>query len=268
MTSLPESPCRVCSKPSRLAFTQRLLREEVDYFDCPNCGYFQTQAPHWLEDAYAVPINVGDTGMLMRNAANVGKVVLTLLALRKLHGSVLDHAGGYGILVRLLRDAGVDAHWSDLYCENLLARGFEAQSERHDLLTAFEVFEHFVDPLAQLREMLSKAPAVLLTTELIPSAAAPRADWWYLGSDHGQHIGFFRTRTLAFMAQALGCHVYTDGQSTHLFSIRPVTRLWKFLVQRSRWWRLAARVSLRSRTTSDAELMTSSATKNSHGDAD
>ena len=55
-----------------------------------------------------------------------------------------------GILVRLLRDYGVEALWCDQYCENLLARGFEYNGECADLVTAFEVLEHFVNPLEEL----------------------------------------------------------------------------------------------------------------------
>ena len=114
---------------------------------------------------------------------------------RQFAGDVVDHAGGYGILVRLLRDAGVDARWRDKYCENLLARGFEATDEPCDLLTAFEVLEHLVDPVRDLSRMLHEAPAVLASTELIMTAQTPPPGWWYYGPEHGQHVGFFRRST-------------------------------------------------------------------------
>jgi hypothetical protein len=52
----------------------------------------------------------------------------------------VDCAGGYGILTRLLRDIGVDALWSDPFCQNLMALGFEHSNEPAELVTAFEEF--------------------------------------------------------------------------------------------------------------------------------
>jgi hypothetical protein len=243
--------CRVCGAESGFAFTLPLLHSPVDYFDCQRCGCLQTEMPHWLETAYSSAINVVDTGIMVRNRQNVGRVVATLLALGKAHGRVLDHAGGYGILVRMLRDVGVDALWQDKYCDNLLARGFEADDGPFDLLTAFEAFEHFVHPLDELRTMLTRAPHVLLSTELIKTEHAPPNGWWYYGAEHGQHVSFYRAQTLHWMAATLGCHVDTDGQSLHLFSKHSIPRRWRILVSLRRIGALAPRLLLRSKTMAD-----------------
>ena len=235
-TSSTVDSCRVCGAAAHHVFTLHVLEREVGYFDCPNCGYLQTQQPNWLAEAYAHPINDVDTGIMMRNRVNVGYVVMTLFAFRQLRGRVIDHAGGYGILVRLLRDAGVEAHWRDKYCHNLLASGFESDDGEYDLLTAFEVFEHLLDPIADLRAMLETAPVVLLSTELILGRETPPKDWWYLGSEHGQHIGFFRAKTLQSMAAKLGCHVASDGRSIHLFSRQPVPAWWLTALRLRRAW--------------------------------
>ena len=245
--------CRVCGDAARHAYTLRVLERDVGYFECPACGYLQTQQPDWLADAYARPINDVDTGIMMRNRINVGRVVMTLLAFGQLHGRVVDHAGGYGILVRLLRDAGIDARWSDKYCDNLLARGFEADGGKCELLTAFEVFEHLLNPLAELRAMLEVAPVVLLSTELVRGRETAPRDWWYLGPEHGQHIGFFRLATLQWMAAALGCHCASDGQSVHVFSRRPVPVTWRLWLRLRRLWPAIVRIQLTSKTFSDFE---------------
>ena len=246
--------CRVCGCAARYVYTLRLLARAVDYFDCANCGYLQTQAPDWLADAYARPINDVDTGIMARNQLNVGRVVMTLLTFGRLQGRVFDHAGGFGVLERVLRDAGIDARWSDKYCENLLARGFEVDGGKYDLLTAFEVFEHLLDPLVELREMLEVAPVVLLSTELILRRETPPQDWWYLGPEHGQHIGFFRVETLQLMATKLGCHCASDGRSVHLFSHQPVPSTWRPLLRLRRLWPAIARLQLTPKTQSDFEL--------------
>ncbi|HEY6643535.1 class I SAM-dependent methyltransferase [Povalibacter sp.] len=256
MSAPNQAPCRVCGGDSSFTFRLRVLDHDVAYFDCPRCGYFQTEAPHWLKQAYASAINDVDTGIMWRNQLNVQRVLMTLSALGKLRGRMIDHAGGYGILVRLLRDAGVDARWRDKYCKNLLARGFEATDTdtATDLLTAFEVFEHIEHPLDELKVLMAQAPAVLVSTDLVPSIG-PRPDWWYLGPEHGQHIGFFRVETLAWMARALNCHYATDGHSLHLFSRAPVPRLWLPLQRMRRLAKLFTRGHLQPRIQTDFEAL-------------
>jgi hypothetical protein len=218
--------------------------------ECRSCGYVQTEAPHWLARAYAESINDSDTGILQRNCRNARIVIATLIATGDLRGRVVDFAGGYGILTRLLRDMGVDAFWSDQYSANLLARGFEDCGESASLITAFEAFEHFVDPGSELDKMLAIAPNVLLSTEII-SEPSP-GDWWYYGREHGQHIGFFRVRTLELLASKRQKHFLTDGHSYHLMSDKPIgRRFWRFLMKVKRALPIFLPLKLESRTWGD-----------------
>jgi hypothetical protein len=247
--------CRVCGDNSQPAFSGPLLNHHVQYFDCPRCGYFQTETPHWLAQAYASPINVVDTGIAWRNQRNTHLVVMTLAALGRLDGQVVDHAGGYGLLVRMLRDQGVDAMWRDKYCENLFARGFEHHGGRVDLTTAFEVLEHLDQVRPEMQALLADAPAALVSTELIRGEGPPAPDWWYLGPEHGQHIGFFRLRTLQWLAQDLGWKLLSDGKSLHLFTQGPAPSSWKTLIRLKSLAPVLARRRLSSRVGSDHEAL-------------
>ena len=225
--------CRLCSSPIATSFADaKLLRREVQYFDCPNCGYVQTEEPTWLEEAYATSINSSDTGIMARNLSNVGLVLATLSLMGERNGQVVDYAGGNGFLVRLLRDKGVNAFWADPYSENLVARGFEYSGGKTNLITAFEAFEHFVKPLEEMRQLLSISSNILLTTNIIPRPAPQPSDWWYYGLDHGQHIGFYRVKTLEYLAEKFGLHLLTDGLSTHLLSKKKYSGLIFFTLKK------------------------------------
>jgi hypothetical protein len=251
--------CRVCAAESAYLWTGELIGQAVRYFECPACGYVQTETPSWLDRAYAESINLTDTGIMVRNLQNVDIVLATLLATGSLHGRVVDLAGGYGLLVRLLRDVGVDALWSDLHTGNLLARGFEFDEHGEatiSLVTAFEALEHFADPAAELERMFAISANVLCSTELIPSPTPAHDAWWYYGREHGQHVGFFRTATLEFIARKHDRHLVSDGYSYHLFSERPVNRKHWMLLRRARGaLRWLARRRLHSRTWTDHEQL-------------
>jgi hypothetical protein len=169
---------------------------------------------------------------MMRNQVNARIVLGTMFVLNKLNGTIVDYAGGYGIMVRLLRDYGVTALWSDPYCMNLVARGFEYTTESADLVTAFEVFEHFENPATELDKLLEISTNVLFSTEIIPNPAPKQEDWWYYGKEHGQHIGFFRIRTLEKLAQDRGKYFLSNGISHHLFTSQKINMtLWKLIIK-------------------------------------
>ena len=221
--------CRLCGGKAAYLFNAVLLREhDVAYFECPDCRYVQTEHPYWLYEAYEEAINLTDTGILRRNLMNARIVQLTLSALDAQRQTVVDFAGGYGILVRQLRDVGVNALWRDEYCKNLLARGFEHAGEPAVLATSFEAFEHFVDPVDEALKIQATAPNILISTELMPDTTPHPDQWWYYGLDHGQHIGFFRLKSLRYLAGRLGVHLASDANSYHLLSAEPVNEsLWR-----------------------------------------
>jgi hypothetical protein len=168
----------------------------------------------------------------------------------------VDCAGGYGILVRLLRDRGIEALWADSYCENLLAIGFEHKGGKADLVTAFEAFEHFVNPKEELERLFTIAPNVLFSTEIIAIPAPKQAEWWYYGPNHGQHIGFFRVQTLSYLAHRFGKNLITDGRSYHLMTQEPVPGLrWRLNRRLAKYWPRLFACGMVSRTWKDFEQM-------------
>jgi len=233
-----------------------VLSQQIDYFECDACGYVQTEWPFWLEEAYLRPINSSDTGVVARNLANARIVLGSLWHLGCLTERVVDYAGGCGLLVRLLRDYGVDALWSDRYCSNMLASGFEYTGEKAELVTAFEAFEHFLDPEQELGEMLRIAPNVLLSTLLIPEPTPAQEAWWYFGKEHGQHIGFFRLRTLELLARKHGKTLWTNGTSYHLLTDSHAgSTIWRLITRFNYLAPLLTARKLLPRTQADMVLM-------------
>ncbi|MDO9006021.1 MAG: class I SAM-dependent methyltransferase [Aquabacterium sp.] len=251
-----ELVCRVCGSMAQHIWSTKLLRHDVAYYECPQCAYIQTEEPHWLEEAYSSAINSSDTGILARNQFCMEGTLITLWILGGKHGRVIDVAGGYGVLVRMLRDVGVDALWSDKYAQNQLARGFEDDGQHAFLATSFESFEHFVQPMEELNALLESADSLLISTEFAPEPTPAAKDWWYYGLDHGQHIGFFRRRTLEWMAARHSMRLLSDGRSFHLFTRASVNEfLWNQLIKRRKRFLKMARKGLKSRTWSDYEML-------------
>lgn len=248
--------CRCCSQPARAIFSAAVLGRRVAYFECPACGYVQTQEPDWLDEAYADALNSSDTGIVRRSERCARIVTATMSMLGCLHQPMVDFAGGSGLLVRVLRDTGVDARWHDPHCANVFARGFEHQGEHVALLSAFEVLEHMVHPLQELQRLAPGADAMLFSTELAPVPTPGPDDWWYYGRDHGQHIGFFRVATLQHLARQLGWHLRTDGRSFHLFTREPLPAWrWAMARQASKPLHALARLRLDSLTTADHQRL-------------
>lgn len=176
---------------------------------------------------------------------------------------LVDFGGGTGLLVRLLRDAGIEALWQDEYCENLFARGFEWDHHaKPTLLSSFEVFEHLPNPMEQISAMLTLCPNLLFSTELLPCPIPPhqgKEAWWYYGFAHGQHISFYARETLAYIARQQGVFLVSHN-GLHLFSQRKISPfVFATLVRlahRGAFWILKR--LLGSKTLSDHQLLSPS----------
>jgi hypothetical protein len=215
--------CNLCNSAGQELFAQATVlgRHTVSYYRCVQCGFISTEQPFWLDEAYTAAINDSDVGLVQRNhqLATVVKVLIPLFFNPR--GRFVDYAGGYGLLVRLMRDWGYDFTWYDKYCHNIFAGDFVAAppgTEQVELLTAFEVFEHLSDPWSELERMLAYSRNILFTTQLLPEPAPKPDEWWYYGLEHGQHICIYTRRSLQCLAERAGLNYYTNGSSMHLFT--------------------------------------------------
>ena len=110
-------------------FSETILgKHKVKYFYCQESGMLKTEPPYWLEEAYQDAIADTDTGIVNRNINNSRTLEAVIECLGIKNGTLLDVAGGYGLLARLMRDKGFDCYTTDKYCKNLFAKTFEPQA--------------------------------------------------------------------------------------------------------------------------------------------
>ncbi len=249
--------CKICNGESVHLFNAKVLTKyNADYFQCSNCAFVFPEEPYWLEESYQNALNIEDTGVLQRNLKFRNVLTPVLLYMFGKQGKYLDWGGGYGVFTRLMRDKGLDFYWDDKYAVNVLARGFEYnQTIKIDALTSFEVFEHLLNPIETIEEMLGITDTIIFSTELISNPPPTSGDWWYYSFQHGQHIAFYSRETIAFIAGKYGLHYYSNGYSVHILSRRKHNKLWIKLLMKLGKWGFSKFLPLQSKTQEDSKRL-------------
>lgn len=219
--------CKICNSPSRRIFEKVVLNKyHVSYHQCESCSFMQTDEPVWLKEAYSKIITSTDIGLLNRNLYLVKEtknIIDTCFPESKI---MLDFAGGYGVFVRLMRDEGYNFYRQDVYCENMFASCFDISdidTIRFDLVTAFEVFEHFTDPLKEIEGLFRYSDNILVSTVLLPENKNEYPDWWYLATETGQHIAFYSKASMEYIAGKFQRNYYSKNNNLHLFTKKKLT---------------------------------------------
>jgi len=233
-----------------------LDKYDVGYYECSTCRLVQTETPYWLKEAYSSAYTTTDTGTLERTLILGKSAAAIAFFCFDRNGRFVDYAGGYGTLTRYMRDIGFDFYSTDLYATNFMARGFDAEPGRYEMATAFECFEHFVNPGEELERILDYSDSIFFTTQPCPEPAPAITDWWYYAPHHGQHIALYRPKTLAYLGKQYGLNYY-NFLNYHLLTKRKFPPLlFKFLVISGRFGLTSLiRLLMRSRILSDAKLL-------------
>ena len=123
--------CKICTSETVKVFNTKILNKYyVDYFQCSFCNFVQTEKPYWLEESYQNPMNLTDTGIMLRNERSARIVTSVIFLFFNKSFKFLDYAGGYGVFTRIMRDKGFDFYWDDPYTKNVLSRGFEKKDNQ------------------------------------------------------------------------------------------------------------------------------------------
>lgn len=216
--------CKICSGLSIFYLSTKVLgKYDVRYYKCQSCQHIQTEEPYWLNEAYSNAITKLDVGLIARNEFIVPIVRTVVSKWFNSTSKFIDYGGGYGMLVRMMRDRGFDFYRQDIYCDNLYAEHFDVSDNlpfKAELLTAFEVFEHLVDPVEEMKKMLSLSDTILFTTSVQPSDTVTPESWWYFIPETGQHISLYSRESLKQLANKFGLNYYWSSTNLHLFTFK------------------------------------------------
>lgn len=193
---------------------------------CDNCGLVYTNPRPTAELLDALYADVEDNVYLEDEEARVATFRHALLGVRKraaVGGRLLDVGCHVGTFLRLARDAGYEvagvepSTWAAEYARDarglavlpcaLGAAGYEPQS--FDVVTMWDVIEHFADPKGELRQVhrvLKPGGLFALTTmnvdALLPRLLRGRWPWYML-----MHQYFFTPETMSRMLEDVGFEV-------------------------------------------------------------
>lgn len=251
--------CLICeSNNIKKVFTHQVLNKyQADYLFCPNCGFLQAHNPLWLAESYVQPINISDTGYVIRNlnlAKRTWLLFITVFGRRKIY---LDYAGGYGLFTRLMRDFGLNFYTTDKYTKNLFAQGFEYTNQKVSAVTCFECFEHFSSPKEEIEKILKLSKNIFFSTNLFDDSKIPDSSWWYYGFEHGQHISFYSYKTLEYLAKKNNLILCSDKKTMHLFLEKQLNNyIFLSLIRLGILpWDMLSRLFVKSRTWTDYEQL-------------
>ena len=198
--------CRLCSSESFYKFSEKVLNKlNIKFYECGKCNSLQTEEPYWLAEAYEEWLTKYDTGIFAR----VDKTSLVSLIICKIFRfkNLLDVGGGDGLFCRIMRDHFINCFSQDKYSKNVYTRDFTKPNfENTDLLTSFEVVEHFSNPAKEFDDLFKLNPKMILLTTVIYNNQNQK--WNYLELDTGQHIFFYSKKALRLISEKYDYDVF------------------------------------------------------------
>ncbi|PHK16081.1 hypothetical protein VF12_40245, partial [Nostoc linckia z15] len=208
--------CSICSSAVTPHCEATVLgKYVVQYYRCTSCQFIFTETPYWLNEAYDSAITKLDIGLIERNQLMTPVVRAVIDKWYDAKARFIDYGGGYGMLVRMMRDAGFNFYRQDLHCANLYAESFDItdiEPFKAELLTAFEVMEHLPDPVREVEKMLALSDSILFSTTVQPAGVVLPETWWYFIPETGQHVSLYSRASLEELAKSFNLNYYWNEQ--------------------------------------------------------
>ena len=218
-----KNECNICQSPT-IELGQKIILKKysVIYLKCTSCDHIQSERPYWVQEAYANLSFKRDTGMASRSIASSQMTTALAYYFKFSDQDVcVDEGAGTGLHVRLSRDNGLNMFYKDPYSKNIFADGFEYNEDIHKevkLVTAYEVLEHLINPLEELKIILKSNPDFFLASTCLSDEKD--IDWWYILPD-GQHVNLYSQKSLQLLAKSCNYNLTSDSD-LHIFSKRDI----------------------------------------------
>jgi SAM-dependent methyltransferase len=131
---------------------------------------------------------------------------------------VLDFGCGNGVLVKFLRERGIETLGVDPVSAECDVKRYiyralsDLPEQKFDAIAAIEVFEHLkrpVDTLSELMPFLDEGGFIFITTALTNrSLPNPRVFPYWVYQKDPAHVGFFHEKTLEWIAERFGFDIH------------------------------------------------------------
>lgn len=195
----------------------------VRYYTCDICDFcFAPEFRNWPESRFKERIYnheyvLVDPDYVTVRPHNSAKFIGSVFGSVRHRISHLDYGGGSGLLSELLRANGWQSSSYDQFVDGPDEFG---RLSTYDLVTAFEVFEHVVDPLdlmASLSKLAHPQSLIMFTTVLSDGhiARGEGLGWWYLAPRNG-HVSLYSKHSLTLLLSAHGYDVLHWNEAVHV----------------------------------------------------
>ncbi len=188
----------ICGNPTNPLSDKQL---KVTYRVCPKCDLISKEKEYHLSDKtekerydlhHDTSTNQGYLNIL-NNLINL--YVRPLKSVK----TVLDYGSGpYPTLKKLLSEEGFEVNDFDPFYNN----NIEYQNYKYDLIISTEVFEHFSNPIKEIKHLLSlmnDRGYLLIMTNFRTMPADEFTSWWYRRDE--THVSFFNKNTFDYISK-------------------------------------------------------------------
>lgn len=196
--------CKICSSST----TKYFNRKKTDvYYKCNNCNYifienkkildFKTQKTYYDNHNNSIE-NKGYVDMF-ENFIN-----LAILPFSKNINNCLEFGCGPGpVLATLLERKGFTVdRYDPIYFPKI------DNSQKYDIITSTEVFEHLVNPIETLENLYSKLKKygiLVIMTQFHTNNPNDFSNWWYIRDK--THISFYDESTFSKLAEKFNMEI-------------------------------------------------------------